>query len=74
MDYFLLKQDKRYSNTPQILNLFKNFSTKDLNLVRADNIEDNNLLYVKSAQGIEYLDLTYGQLFVINLNKTIIID
>lgn len=53
MDYFLLKQDKRYSNTPQILKLFKNFNTKDLNLVRADNIEDNNLLYVKSAQGIE---------------------
>ncbi|WP_252243966.1 MULTISPECIES: DUF1629 domain-containing protein [unclassified Clostridium] len=66
MDYFLLKQDKRYSNTPQILNLFKSFNTKDLNLVRADNIEDNNLLYVKSAQGIEYLDILYTPMFLVS--------
>ncbi|AOR23487.1 imm11 family protein [Clostridium taeniosporum] len=66
MDYFLLKQDKRYSNTPQILNLFKKFNTKDLNLVKADNIEDNNILYVKSAQGIEYLDILNIPIFLVS--------
>ncbi|WP_315081008.1 imm11 family protein [uncultured Clostridium sp.] len=66
MDYFLLKQDKRYSNAPQILNLFKKFNTKDLNLVRADNIEDNNLLYVRSAQGIEYVDIIDTPIFLVS--------
>ena len=63
MDYFLLKQDKRYSNTPQIIDLFKNINTKDLNLLKADNIEDNNCFYVKSNDNICLLYTSYYREF-----------
>lgn len=66
MDYFLLKQDKRYSNTPQIIDLFNNINTRDLNLLRADNIEDNNCIYVKSSDNIDYLDILDTQIFLIS--------
>ena len=66
MDYFLLKQDKRYSNTPQIIDLFKNINTKDLNLLKADNIEDNNCFYVKSNDNIDYLDVLDTPIFLVS--------
>ena len=66
MDYFLLKQDKRYSNTPQIIDLFKNINTKDLNLLKADNIEDNNCFYVKSNDNIDYLDVLETPIFLVS--------
>ena len=66
MDYFLLKQDKRYSNTPQIIDLFKNINTKDLNLLKADNIEDNNCFYVKSNDNIDYLDVLEIPIFLVS--------
>ena len=66
MDYFLLKQDKRYSNTPQIIDLFKNINTKDLNLLKADNIEDNNCFYVKSHDNIDYLDVLETPIFLVS--------
>ena len=66
MDYFLLKQDKRYSNTPQIIDLFNNINTRALNLLRADNIEDNNCIYVKSSDNIDYLDILDTQIFLIS--------
>lgn len=66
MDYFLLKQDKRYSNTPQIIDLFKNINTKDLNLLKADNIQDNNCFYVKSHDNIDYLDVLEIPIFLVS--------
>ena len=66
MDYFLLKQDKRYSNTPQIKDLFKNINSRDLNLLRADNIEEDNCFYIKSNDNIDYLDVLDMPIFLVS--------
>lgn len=74
MDYFLLKQDKRYSNPPQILNLFKTIDIRNLNLLRADNIPDNQVLFVKESENNEYLDTIDTQIFLVSKNMKKILE
>lgn len=74
MDYFLLSQDKRYSNSPQIKELFKTINSRDINFLNADNIEDNNVLFIKSQENIEYLELLDTQIFLMSENMKKIIE
>ncbi|GAA0078126.1 hypothetical protein UT300005_25040 [Clostridium sp. CTA-5] len=74
MDYFLLKQDKRYSYTPEILNLFKQINKKHINLIDAHKVEDEKILYVKSNERNEYLDILDTQLFLVSENMKIILE
>ena len=66
MDYFLLKQDKRYSYIPSIVDWFNNINIKNLNLINADKIKDVTILYVKSDKNNNYLDILDNQLFLVS--------
>lgn len=66
MDYFLLKQDERYSYTPSILDWFNKINIKNLNLINADKIKDVVILYVKSDKNNNYLDVLDNQLFLVS--------
>ncbi|WP_294352255.1 hypothetical protein [uncultured Clostridium sp.] len=65
MDYFLLKQDERYYNTPHIKDLFKKIDKRDLTLVRESNISDT-LLYIKHDDRNECLDILDTQIFLVS--------
>lgn len=66
MDYFILKQDERYKNTPRLLNVFKEINVKDINLLNAHKIEDIIVLRGSCEEGAEFLDLLDNQLFLIS--------
>lgn len=65
MKYFLLRQDKRYTNIPQIKNFFQIINSKDLNSFRADNIEDNNSFFVKPSKDNEFIDILDKPIFLV---------
>ena len=66
MNYFLLKQDKRYSNTPSLKEVYKTIPYKNVNLLDEDKIEDNNIIFVKADEDTEYLDILDTQIFLIS--------
>jgi hypothetical protein len=66
MDYFLLKQDERYTNTPRILDLFKKIDVRNINLLNAHKIEDIIIYKVNASDKSEFLDILDNQLFLIS--------
>lgn len=66
MDYFLLNQDKRYTKTPCIMDLFENINVRYLNLVDSERIDDITVLYVRSDKDTEYIDVLEKPLFMIS--------
>lgn len=65
MDYFLLKQDNRYTSTPQIINFFQRINSKDLNPLRSDNIPENNSFFVRSSENNRFLDIIDKPIFLV---------
>lgn len=65
MDYFLLKQDERYTNVPQINNFFQTINSRDLSPLRADNIPDNNSFFVKSSKNNQFTDIIDKPVFLV---------
>lgn len=66
MDYFLLKQDERYTNTPHLIDVFKNINKKNINLIDAHKIQDITIFNVKTDESSEFLDILATQLFLIS--------
>lgn len=66
MDYFLLRQDKRCSYTPRILDWFNRINIKNLNLENAHKVKDETIFYVNSESNNNYLDVLDNQLFLIS--------
>jgi hypothetical protein len=66
MDYFLLKQDERYTNTPRIIDLFKKMDVRNINLLNAHKIEDIMIFKVNTSDRSEFLDILDNQLFLIS--------
>ena len=66
MDYFLLSQDKRYTNVPQIIGFFQRIYARDLNPLRADNIADNNSFFVKSSEYNQFIDILENPLLLVS--------
>lgn len=66
MDYFLLKQDERYTNTPRIVDLFKKIDVRNLNLLKAHKIEEIIVYKVNTDDRSEFLDILDNQLFLIS--------
>lgn len=66
MDYFLLKQDERYTYVPELLNLYKNINKADINLTNANKIDDTIIFYIKSDPNTEFLDVLNRQLFLVS--------
>lgn len=65
MDYFVLRQDKRCTYVPKILDWFSNINKKHLNLVDADKVKNEIILYVNSDKNNTYFDILDNQLFLV---------
>lgn len=74
MDYFLLNQDERYTNTPRLIDVFKKVNIKNLNLPNAHKIEDIIIFQVSADDGCEFLDILDSQLFLISEDMKKIIE
>ena len=74
MDYFLLKQDERYINTPQLIGVFKDINKKHINLLDAHKIQDIIVFNVKTDLSTEYLDILDTQLFLISSDMEMIMS
>ena len=66
MDYFLLKQDERYANTPRLIDVFNKMDVRNINLLKAHKIEDIIVFKVKVDEKSEFLDILDNQLFLIS--------
>ncbi len=66
MDYFLLKQDERYANTPRLIDVFNKMDVRNINLLKAHKIEDIIVFKVKVDEKSEFLDIMDNQLFLIS--------
>lgn len=67
MEYFLLKQDERYINTPVIKDIKERIDIKDLNEKNIYKIKDFNAFHIKeSSYNIEFLDILDRQLYLIS--------
>ncbi|WP_252248244.1 hypothetical protein [Clostridium sp. ZBS20] len=66
MDYFLLKQDEEYTNTPMLMDVFKNIDVRNINLLDAHKIDDVIIFNVKCDEGAEFLDILDRNLFLIS--------
>lgn len=66
MDYFLLKQDERYTNTPRLVDLFNKIDVRNINLLKAHKIDDIIVFKVKVDEKSEFLDIMDNQLFLIS--------
>ena len=65
MDYFLLKQDERYTNTPRLVDIFNKMDVRNINLLNAHKIEDIIVFKVNTTDRSEFLDILDNQLFLI---------
>ncbi|WP_297429477.1 DUF1629 domain-containing protein [Clostridium sp.] len=74
MDYFLLKQDERCKCIPQIVNWFDVINTKNLNLANADKIKDIIVLYLKSNNDNNYIDILDYPFFLVSEDMKNIIE
>ncbi|MBW6409681.1 hypothetical protein [Clostridium weizhouense] len=66
MDYFLLKQDERYTNTPRLKDIFYKINIRNINRLNADKIDDVIIFQVTAEERCEYLDVLDKQLFLIS--------
>lgn len=74
MDYFLLKQDERYTNTPRILDIYNKIDFRNINLLNAHKIEDITICNVKCNEETKFLDVLDSQRFIISENMKRILE
>lgn len=66
MDYFLVKQDSRYQNTPEVLNTMSEIDRRYINREDEHKIRNEIGLFVKSSDFNIYLDIMDRQLFLVS--------
>lgn len=64
MDYFLLKQDERYTKTPFIIELAKKVDKRNINELNAHKMDDTIILNVKSDPDTCFLDILDRQIYL----------
>lgn len=74
MDYFLLKQDERYKNTPSIMDVFNKIDVRNINLLNSHKLEDMIIFNVKCDEETSFLDILDTQLFLISEDMKKIIE
>lgn len=74
MDYFLLKQDERYKNTPHLSNVFKKINIKDLNLFDCNKISNILVFSVQNERNTTFLDVLDNQIYLISKEMKKILD
>ena len=58
MDYFLLKQDERYTNTPRLRDIFYKANVRNINRENSHKIDDVVIFQVDAEDGCEYTDIS----------------
>ena len=66
MDYFLLKQDERYTNTPRLKDIFYKLNVNNINRLNAHKIYDVVIFNVDADVRCEYTYILDKQLFLIS--------
>ncbi|WP_425448048.1 imm11 family protein [Dethiothermospora halolimnae] len=66
MEYFLLKQDKRYIHTPTYLDLIRKIDVRDINRLDCHKIKDPTIIHIKGDEKAEYLDILHRQIYIIS--------
>jgi hypothetical protein len=66
MDYFLLKQDERYTNIPRLKDVFNKIDVRNINLLNAHKIQDLLVFFVTADKQTNFLDILDQQLFLIS--------
>ena len=66
MDYFLLKQDERYTNTPRLRDIFYKVNVKNINRENSHKIDDVVIFQVDAEERCEYIDILDKQIFLIS--------
>ncbi|MFF2484380.1 imm11 family protein [Paenibacillus sp. NPDC058071] len=66
MDYFILKQDERYANTPTLLEVRQKIDSRNVNRFQAGNIPDTVVFQVAADAESQFLDILDRQLFLVS--------
>lgn len=66
MKYFLLEQDNRYSNVPQILDMYSKIDRKNVNLINEYKIKDTIILYTHGDSNTKYLDILERPKYIVS--------
>ncbi|WP_297420145.1 hypothetical protein [Clostridium sp.] len=66
MDYFLLKQDERYTNTPRLKNIFEKIDVRNINLLKAHKIPKVTIFQVSADDNCDFIDILDNQLFLMS--------
>lgn len=66
MDYFLLKQDERYANTPRLRDIFYKANVRNINRENSHKIDDVVIFQVDAEDGCEYTDILDKQIFLVS--------
>ena len=66
MDYFLLKKNEEYINTPRLIDVFNKIDIRNINLLKAHNIDDIVIFNVRCDDETEFLDILDRNLFLIS--------
>lgn len=74
MDYFLLKQDEWYTDTPILYDVMKKVDIRDINRIDEHRIPDTLIFYVKAKADSSFTDILDGQLYLISERLKSIIE
>ena len=66
MDYFWIRQDKRYHNTPVIQDFYSKFKRKDFIEDNANRLPEKNVVFTDSPVALDYLDILDSQMFSVS--------
>ncbi len=66
MDYFWIRQDKRYRQFPEIQGFYTTFMRKYFVEDNASRIPDKNVVYTNSAVALDYVDILDSQMFAVS--------
>ena len=66
MDYFLLKQDERYTDVPLLVDVRKKIDTRDIHRESAHKIEDPLIFRVRAGAESSFLDILEHPLFLLS--------
>ncbi|GAB1532525.1 MULTISPECIES: hypothetical protein [Brevibacillus] len=66
MDYFLMKQDERYTDVPMLLDVRKKIDTRDIHRERSHKIADPLIFQIKSDAESSFLDILEYPLFLLS--------
>ena len=66
MEYFLLKQDERYTDTPILTEILKKIDIRNINTKRQEKIPETLIFHVKANKESVFTDVLDTQIYLIS--------